>query len=131
MRRRRIGIGRCTRGAAAVEFAIVSGVLVMLLIGIIDLGRVLYVKNQISFLADRAARRVLIQPNVTGADLSAALRAQFSAGNPDALTITVTDETAGSNEYKVVTVDFPITLFIPFLDSNSLSLSVTRRIPTG
>ena len=62
---------RCERGVAAVEFAIVSVVLMTLLIGGIDMGRTFYVKNQLSFLADQAARAVLVDPDVTDAALQA------------------------------------------------------------
>lgn len=121
----------CTRGAAAVEFAIISVALIMLLIGIVELGRVLYVKNQISYLADRAVRQVLLQPDVSESKLAEDLRADFSAGDPAALTISVVAQSTATTDYRLIEVGFPVTLFIPFLESNSLSLSVTRRVPTG
>lgn len=126
-----LSLARCERGAAAVEFAIVSGVLIMLLIGIIELGRAFYVQNHISHLADQAARRVLIQPNITDAELEGQLRSAFNAGNPDDLAISVDVDASGGNDYRVVTIGFPLTLFIPNLSSGAVSLSVTRRIPTG
>lgn len=121
----------CTRGAAAVEFAIIAGVLIALLVGILDVGRAFYVKNQISFLADRAVRRVLIQPGVSSEALEQELRDAFSAGAPQDLSVSITAETAGGTDYRIITVGFPLTLFIPHLDSDGVSLSVTRRIPAG
>ena len=119
----------CTRGAAAVEFAIISMVLITLIIGTIDFGRTLYVKNQISALADKAVRSILINPSVSASTLESDLRDEFYAGNPDQLSLDVDSETVDGISYRVVTIGFPMTLFIPGLNSEAIALSVTRRVP--
>lgn len=122
---------RCDRGAAAVEFAIISGVLIMLLVGIVDFSRTLYIKNQLSYVADRAARMVLVDPAITNTALEAALRADFSAGDQTQLTVTITTDASGTPSYKVLSIDYPVTLFVPNLASSTLDLNVTRRVPAG
>ncbi|MEM7058690.1 MAG: TadE/TadG family type IV pilus assembly protein [Pseudomonadota bacterium] len=122
---------KCQSGAAAVEFSIISVVLVMLLIGIVDFGRTLYVKNQLSFLADQAARSVLVDPNITDTALETALRTDFSGGDPVDLTVTISADTVGGVDFRVISIDYPITLFIPNLASSTLDLNVTRRMPAG
>lgn len=124
-------LARCEGGAAAVEFAIVCSILLMLLIGILELGRAFFVQNQISFLADGAVRRLMVQPETDAAQLEADLRQQFTAGNPDALSVTVATQTAGSTDYRILTIGFPLTLFIPNLTSEAISLSVSRRVPVS
>jgi Flp pilus assembly protein TadG len=121
----------CTRGAAAVEFAIVSSVFIMLLLGILEFGRALYTQNQIAFLADQAVRRVLMDPDVSSTALESALRDQFTAGNPESLAIEITSESAGSMTYRVVRIDFPFALLVPNIASNLLTLGVDRRVPAG
>jgi Flp pilus assembly protein TadG len=128
---RRLRILGCTRGAAAIEFAIISMVLIGLTIGIIDFGRTLYVKNQISSLADQAVRKVLIDPAIASATLESELREDFYAGDADSLSVDVTSESVGGISYRIVTVGFPMTLFVPGLSSDAISLSVTRRVPAG
>lgn len=122
---------KCQRGAAAVEFAIISVVLIMLLVGIVDFGRTLYVKNQLSFLADRAARSVLVDPNITDTSLETTLRGDFTGGDPLDLTVTISADTIGGVDFRVISIDYPITLFIPNLASSTLDLNVTRRMPAG
>lgn len=129
--RRLYALKRSEQGAAAVEFAIISGVLVMLLIAIVDFGRTLYVKNQLSFLADQAARSVLVQPGITDATLEADLRADFNAGDPTDLTVSISTVVVGANTFRVLSIDYPVTLFVPNLASSILDLNVTRRVPTG
>ena len=120
----------CTRGAAAVEFAIVSMILITLVIGTIDFGRTLFTQHQISSLADQALRKVMIDPDISAGTLESELRADFSAGNPDELTVSVTSDTVDGIAYRVVTVGYPMTLFVPGLSSDVIALSVTRRVPT-
>ncbi len=123
--------GRCERGAAAVEFAIISTVLIALLIGIVDFGRTLYVKNQLSFLADKATRSVLIDPTITDSELENELAADFTAGDPASLTVTFSTASANGNTYRLIDIGYPITLFVPNLTSSSINLSVVRRVPAG
>ena len=122
---------RCRRGAAAVEFAIVSVVFMMLLVAIVDFGRTLYIKNQLSFLADQTARAVLVNPNAQNAQLETDLRAGFTAGDVTDLVVTLNDEAVDGVTYKVLTLDYPVTLFIPNLASSVLDLEVVRRVPMG
>ena len=124
-------LGRCTRGAAAVEFAIISLVLVTLAIGIVDFGRTLYTKNQLSFLADQATRKLLLNPNLSSTTLESELRGDFTAGDPSSVTITITDQVVNSTTYRLINIDFPMTLFIPNLASGTLALNVKRRVPVS
>lgn len=129
--KRILALCRCTRGAAAVEFSIISLVLVTLAIGIVDFGRTLYTKNQLSFLADQATRKLLINPAVTSSTLESELLGDFTAGDPNDVTITISDQIVNSTTYRVIDIDFPITLFIPNLASGTLDLNVTRRVPVS
>ena len=122
---------RCERGVAAVEFAIVSVLLITLIIGGIDMGRTFYVKNQLSYLADQATRAVLVDPDVSDTALTALVQGQFTAGDPSLLSVTVSTDTVSGIGFRVVRVDFPMTLFIPNLSSSTFDLNVDRRVPIG
>ncbi len=45
-----------TRGAVAVEFALVMPVLLLILLGIVDFGRIMFVKNALTYATAQAAR---------------------------------------------------------------------------
>lgn len=51
---------RSEKGQAAVEFALVLPILLMLIFGIIDFGRVLYTKSALTSLSQEAARHASI-----------------------------------------------------------------------
>lgn len=122
---------RCQRGVAAVEFAIVGTLLMVLLVGGIDMGRTFYVKNQLSYLADQATRQVLVNPDVTDATLQTALAADFTAGDASLLVVNVTPQTISGIDFRVISIDYPMALFVPFLNFSTLALNVNRRVPTG
>lgn len=124
-------IWRDQAGTAAIEFSIIGLVLTSLCIATVDFGRTLYVKNQLSLLADEAARKVLLNPAVTDTQLENELRGDFDAGDPNDLKVTLSTETIGSSNFRVLDIDFPITLFIPSLASATLNLNVSRRVPEG
>jgi Flp pilus assembly protein TadG len=131
MRRLARRFGDCMRGTAAIEFAIVSTLLIGLCVAAVDFGRTLFAQHQISSLADQAVRKVLIDPEIPTATLESELRDGFTAGDAADLTVDVTTETADGITYRVVTVGFPMTLFVPGLSSDAVALSVTRRVPAG
>ncbi len=51
---------RSEKGQAAVEFALVLPILLMLIFGLIDFGRILYTKNALTSLSQEAARHASI-----------------------------------------------------------------------
>jgi Flp pilus assembly protein TadG len=51
---------RSEKGQAAVEFALILPILLMLIFGIVDFGRILYTKNALTFLSQDAARHMSI-----------------------------------------------------------------------
>ena len=67
------GFRRCQSGAAAIEFAIIALVLVMVCLGVIELGRALFLRNELSFAADFAARKILTDKAEDHEKLSQAL----------------------------------------------------------
>lgn len=121
-------LGRCEAGASAVEFAIIGGVLVMVLVGILDIGRVLWTQNQIDFLVDRAMRQLLIDPDLTAAELEAGARDGFIAGDPTALNLGLSSETFGGDTYRVVEIEAPFTFFVPVI-AGTITLAASRRVP--
>lgn len=145
---------RCPSGSAAVEFSIVSLLLVVLSLGIVEFGRGLYVRNQLSYAADLVARKVLLQgsaavPTLTQTGLlgtaltttSSAtaqlldsvletdLRAAFTSGDPGLLQVVLGTETADGIAFRTVSVSYPMPLLVPGLVSAAINLRVARRIP--
>ena len=88
----------CRAGSTAVEFAIICTVLVLVTFGVIEFGRGLNVRNQLSQAADYGARRILTDHLISDSALESVVRSAFTAGAPDMLTVTVGAETVSPIE---------------------------------
>ena len=121
-------ISRCASGAAAIEFAVIASVLVFVCLGVIELGRGLHVRSELAFVADLAARKVLITPDVSDADLQALADAAFTGPRPQDVGLTAPVDEGGAS--RTVTVEYPFSFLIPSI-SDTFDITVSRRVPLG
>ncbi len=129
---------RSQSGATAVEFALVCLPLFLLVLGVIEFGRAFYVRNDLSYAADVAARQVLIGKIARDAPdseaqtkLASAVRDNFDGGDPGLLEIAVTKQTVDGIDFRVLSIRYPFAFFLPGLAEAPFSLALSRRIPIG
>jgi Flp pilus assembly protein TadG len=129
---------RCQSGATAVEFALVCLPLFLLSLGIVEFGRAFFVRNDISYAADVAARKVLIgqipassSDSEAAASLDTAVREAFGSGDPALLEVVVGKETVDGVVFRVLSISYPFSLFVPGLSESPIALGLSRRIPIG
>jgi Flp pilus assembly protein TadG len=115
-------------GSVAVEFSMVAMAFAVTTLGIIEFGRVLHVRNQLSYTVDFAVRQIMINPTSSNTLLSSAIRNEFYGHNPDDLTVGITTETHDGVEFRKFVLSYPMELSIPFVNKD-MTLSVTRRAP--
>lgn len=120
---------RCERGAAAVEFAIVALLLVLVSLGAIEFGRALLVRNDLSFAADFGARKVLNDPTISHAALEEEIRANFLVAKPDPLELTIGSEVVDGLEFRTIAMSYPFTPLVPGLTDKIITLKLGRRVP--
>ncbi|MED1468699.1 TadE/TadG family type IV pilus assembly protein [Bacillus salipaludis] len=114
------------KGQSLVEFALVLPLLIILLFGIIDFGRILHVYLTIDQAGREAARAASI-----GKTKSEAEQVAIDAGKSIKLTNpngTVTVSTGSSGANATVTITYPITFLTPVIGSivgSKLSLKDT------
>jgi Flp pilus assembly protein TadG len=123
---------RAESGAVALEFAIVSMAMVLVSLGVVEFGRALEVRNQLTFLADKAARQILNDSSVTDAEVEADIRAKFDGPNPQLLEVVVEQDLVTDSDgakYRNVEVSYPFTLLIPQLSTSTITLTATERVP--
>ncbi|WP_138414200.1 TadE/TadG family type IV pilus assembly protein [Sinomonas gamaensis] len=95
------------RGAAAVEFALVLPVLLALVLGIIDFGRVFNAQQTLTYATRAGARVMAIQNNQTAA-ISAAQTAAAPLGQIASSAFTVSPSTCTSGVQVTVTVTYTV-----------------------
>jgi Flp pilus assembly protein TadG len=123
-------LARCDRGAAAIEFAIIAWVLIIVCLGVIEFGRGLHVRNEMASAGDRAARMILTNPAVTDGALTVRVREAFISPKPELLAVTFGTETANGIAFRTMLIQYPFSLLIPGL-SDTITLTVSRRVPIG
>ena len=122
---------RCDKGAASVEFALVGLIAITLFLGIIEFGRGLYMRNEMSYAMDLAERKILINPTVANADLETVIRKSIIFEVPANLHITFGTTSVNSLTFRTVLIRYPVTLLIPGLTSRSFTLKIDRIVPLG
>lgn len=82
------------RGAAAIEFAVLGPLLFTILLGIIEMGRMFYVRESLEYATEQAARYYMVNPAAAQSDVTQALRAAMVGGmGSDISTPTYSDVT--------------------------------------
>ncbi|TIU23851.1 MAG: pilus assembly protein, partial [Mesorhizobium sp.] len=112
--------------------------LLLLSLGIVEFGRAFFVRNDLSYAADIAARKVLIgqipataSESDASAALNSAVRGAFESGDPDLLQVSMKTETVDGVTFRVLSIRYPFTLLLPELSDSPIALGVSRRIPVG
>ena len=131
-----MGLLRSAKGQSLVEFALVLGVLILMLMGIFDFGRAVYAYNVIANCAWEGARYGIIKPMDT-AGIEDAARARAVGLDPSELTVNISypdgSSSSGSRLQVQVTYNFRavtplITNFFGGSDHLTLQSTATMHI---
>lgn len=119
------------KGQSLVEMALILPVLLLLLVGIIDIGRMTIIYSSLHFTAQETVR--LGGLGETDAALEQFARDNLSIGDPAKLLIDITPQPdlRESGEYITVNLDYTLAPFTPFVGSlfpESIVLSVDSTI---
>jgi Flp pilus assembly protein TadG len=100
-------------GTAAVEFSLIMPALLLLLLGIMEFGRAMWVQNALHYSVQQAARCASIDANTCGSSSqTTAFAAQQAGAGFTTAVFTVATPSCGNQ----VSASYPIQLHIPFLD---------------
>lgn len=122
---------RADSGAVAIEFAVVAMAAIAIFLGMIEFGRALYMRNEMSYAADHAARKILTDPTVTDDEVEKSLRDAITFGSSENLKISFAIESVEMDSFRTLQVNYPLTLLIPNLTNNTFMLTIARRVPLG
>lgn len=113
-------------GAAAVEFALVVPIFLLLLIGIMEFGRLLWTQNALHYAVEEAARCSAIDSSLCGSATATQSFAATRSGLDFATSVfTVTTASCGSE----VAASYPFA-FVAFLSRYSVTLKAQACYPT-
>lgn len=128
MRRIREGV-RCESGTAAIEFAFVFPLLIMLIVGIYAVGSVMHSISSVRYALEDTARMLQINPALTQADLQAAINRKLDHLGKQAFTLTMNvEKDSYGSSVAHLTVTYPYTVAIPFIPYHSDAYRQTSEI---
>lgn len=98
--------GSAEGGATAVEFALVLPLFIMLLIGIFELSRMMFVTSSVQYSVDRAARLAVIDPTVSLSDIETDILNRLAVSNSPTVDLTVVRTTIGVTDVAQVSAHY-------------------------
>lgn len=119
-----------TRGAAAVEFGICATGLICFMVGGMEFGRYMWIKQSIEFGVEEAARLAIAKPSSTSADLIAKAKDKTVAVPAANLTVVSSQSTIGAVTYIVITASYPFSTVSGLVPLGSRTISHTTRVPS-
>jgi len=128
-----------TRGAVAVEFALVLPVLIFVLYMVMEVGRGVWTHNVLQLSVEEATRYAAANPTATASQIAAVATAMSTVLSDDAVVAyTVTNQPGASPRIRYVTVQAALNhqLLMPLMrDSDGtpppsfLTMTATARMP--
>ena len=121
---------RARDGAMAVEFALVSPLLFLLLIGLIDLALMIWSKHSLEFAMEETGRATMTQYDVNETQLAADLKARLKGVSPSSTTVTAVKDVVGTTTFVTFTVSYTYNfIFASYLGVSPTNLVAKTRVP--
>lgn len=124
--------GHDDKGATAVEFAMVSGLLLVTLIGFLEVGRMLWLWNSAQYCVSKGARYYLTHKTISDSDLQDYINGQLENVQIDSskITLTIAKSTTSGINFIRISGTYTYSLFAYMLPSTQdVSLSVESLLP--
>jgi Flp pilus assembly protein TadG len=129
MKLRRNDLLRDETGAAAVEFAIVAPVAVMMILGSIECGRLMFLLNDMQASLSTAARAWMIDPDASNSSVEEVFCERAVLVDCDETTLTITSETVNGQPWRIITASMAFNSPLSHLLPLPTELSRSRRVP--
>ncbi|MCK6449490.1 MAG: pilus assembly protein [Alphaproteobacteria bacterium] len=100
---------RCEGGVSALEFALVAPLFFLMLFGIIEFGRLSWIRTSLQHAADEASRYALVSTGASTSQITDYARARVSGVDPNLVAVNVTQESSGGRTFVVINLSFNFT----------------------
>jgi len=121
-----------TKGAVAVEFALIAVAFLALIFGTLEVGRLIFTWNAVQYTIEQAARTALVTDDVTEAEILQFIEDEMPASmvNLDDLAVTVTYTTVSDVNFVELQGVYNYQTITPFLPDSwlNIQLPATSRI---
>ncbi|WP_411819115.1 TadE/TadG family type IV pilus assembly protein [Hyphococcus formosus] len=113
-------------GTAAIEFALVSPLIFISVLGILETGLALYDQSRVSAACTAGARQILIHGASDEDAIETAVKSKFKASELSDLSIAMRTETISGEDFKEITVTYSHDTMVAITDRlDSIDLKTT------
>lgn len=124
---------RDEKGATAVEFALVAGAFIALLMGIFEGGRMLFTWNAFQYALENATRYAMVHPDASAEEIEAYVFENMNSlyASSDHVEVTVNFTTIADIDFIELDGIYNFNLIMPFLPAswNTIRLDASSRLP--
>lgn len=128
----RLLVSRC--GATAVEFALIAPIFLIMVIGIFEMGRAMWIKSSMQFAVEEASRYAIVNPTATTSTLetqATTALTDMGVGFSGDVTFTATEIVSGSRTFKQILGSYSFTVLVPLVPFPDVTLSAKSRVPVS
>lgn len=119
----------CRAGAMAVEFAIVAPIFLLMVLGVVEFGRLFYIKSNLQHAVEQTSRYAMVNSGASMASLEAYTLGQLSGMSSTGVTPDATTETVAGTEYVIVTATYTFSFIIPLIPVGDVAVNAKSRVP--
>lgn len=129
--RRRQPLFDCRYGATAVEFAIVAPVFLIMVIGIFEISRALWIKGSMQYAVEETARYAIVNTSTDTTTLATYAQSKFSDSGVSApgISFTAAQDTTGSIDYVTISASYNFQVIVTLVPFPDVTLTAKARIP--
>ncbi|MEG3617949.1 TadE/TadG family type IV pilus assembly protein [Magnetovibrio sp. PR-2] len=120
---------RCKKGATAVEIALLAPALFLMVYGVIETGRALWISNTLQRAAESATRYAVVNSDASDAQITTQAQTDATGMNSGDLTVNVTHDATGGVNFVTVEVTFDFSVMSGVVPIDDVTLSGRSRVP--
>ena len=115
--------------ATAVEFALVAPVFILFCLGIVEGGRMMWIRNSVQTAADEAARYAMVHTSASDAELAKHAANYYADVSLDAPTFTASHDTTDGVDFVTISGTYTFKFEFTFFDFGNIELDGKARVP--
>lgn len=131
MRRLWAGLRGDQHGGAAIEFAILGPVFFAILLGIVEMGRMFYVRQSLEYATEEAARYYMLNSTAATSAVTTTLRNAMAGGMGPSISVGYTDTASCNGKASVtctlITATYTYTPIAQFLGLGTQTLTAKAQ----
>lgn len=125
-------VGRLVRnvsGAAAVEFALVAPLAVLILVGILQFGVLIFNRNTVQYAVEQAGRYVMVHESVSDQQIIDQIAKNVVGLNAADISATIVTSASNGVTFVTITANYPFRFLSGLLPFGTIEVSGQTRVP--